>query len=211
MSSDIINLNVGGFKYSTTKSTLAKYPQSMLGAMFTHNMPARVDKDGSYFIDRNGEMFQYILEFLRSGDLTLPKKFDKFDLLKQEIDFFQIQPLMGKSLKEKMTNLIIVYYQYQDCNSEYKYIKHYCGSKNEKSFIRLFSQTKLHEEEYSKQKGYIDKYWVLKEKYDVSTCDELVAFITSLDFSSTTASIFYKDLAGVFRYFVGTIFLFKRK
>ena len=39
MSNDeIVRLNVGGTKYLTAKSTLRKYPQSMLGAMFTENV-----------------------------------------------------------------------------------------------------------------------------------------------------------------------------
>ena len=56
--SKIVHLNVGGTKYSMVKSTLRKYPQSMLGAMFTENIPLAKDENGYYFIDRCGHIFQ---------------------------------------------------------------------------------------------------------------------------------------------------------
>ena len=61
----VITLNVGGTQYTTTLSTLTKYPDSMLGAMFSgrHDLPQQ--EDGSYFIDRDGEVFKYILMYLR--------------------------------------------------------------------------------------------------------------------------------------------------
>ena len=34
----VIDLNVGGTRYSTSRSTLTKYPESMLGVMFSSNM-----------------------------------------------------------------------------------------------------------------------------------------------------------------------------
>ena len=64
----VVTLDVGGTKYRTTLSTLTKYPDSMLGAMFSgrHNLPQQ--EDGSYFIDRDGEVFKYILMYLRDRD-----------------------------------------------------------------------------------------------------------------------------------------------
>ena len=76
---EIVRLNVGGTKYITAKSTLQKYPQSMLGAMFRENFPLLTDEDGYYFIDRCGHIFQYILQFLRCGRLVLPEEFNELD------------------------------------------------------------------------------------------------------------------------------------
>ena len=61
----VVTLDVGGTKYRTTLSTLTKYTDSMLGAMFSgrHDLPQQ--EDGSYFIDRDGEVFKYILMYLR--------------------------------------------------------------------------------------------------------------------------------------------------
>eukprot|EP00062_Callorhinchus_milii_P006930 gi/632947992/ref/XP_007889349.1/ PREDICTED: BTB/POZ domain-containing protein KCTD21-like [Callorhinchus milii] len=88
-----VTLNVGGRLYSTSLTTLTRYPESMLGSMFSGAMPTS-DSQENYFIDRDGEMFRYILNFLRSSHLDLPVDFQELDLLKREADFFQIQPLL---------------------------------------------------------------------------------------------------------------------
>ena len=93
--SEIVRLNVGGAKYITTKSTLRKYPQSMLGAMSREDLPLSTDEDGYYFIDRCGRIFQYILQFLRCGRLVLPEGFNELDLLQLEADFYQIEDLIS--------------------------------------------------------------------------------------------------------------------
>ena len=93
--SEVVRLNVGGTKYITAKSTLQKYPQSMLGAMFRENLPLSTDEDGYYFIDRCGHIFQYILQFLRCGRLVLPEGFNELELLQLEADFYQIEDLIS--------------------------------------------------------------------------------------------------------------------
>ena len=92
----IIKLNVGGTKYTTSLSTLVKYLDSMLGRMFDGQMTSTCDEEGSYFIDADGDMFQYILNFLRRNQLFLPEEFKEFQLkrLLTEAEFFLIEPLI---------------------------------------------------------------------------------------------------------------------
>ena len=78
----------------TTRATLCKYPTSMLGAMFRGDMPTAVDETGAYFIDRDGSLFGYILNFLRSAELKVTKGFAHLEQLAVEADFFQIEPLI---------------------------------------------------------------------------------------------------------------------
>ncbi|KAK3106371.1 hypothetical protein FSP39_018737 [Pinctada imbricata] len=92
--SEIVCLNVGGVIYTTTRATLCTYPDSMLGAMFSGNYGFTKDENGCCFIDRDGTMFKHILAFLRSNSLILPDNFTEFDLLKNEAEFYQIQPLL---------------------------------------------------------------------------------------------------------------------
>lgn len=94
MSQDLVHLNVGGLSFTTTKNTLSRYPNSMLGAMFNGSMPTSVDEEGRYFIDRDGALFGIILNFLRSSVLALPNDFQKFQQLSVEADFYQIEPLI---------------------------------------------------------------------------------------------------------------------
>ena len=90
----IINLNVGGKLYTTSLSTLTKYPDSMLGRMFSGDLPSTKDVQGNYVIDRDGKLFRYILTFLRSAKLILPDDFKELGMLLEEAEFFQIAPLI---------------------------------------------------------------------------------------------------------------------
>lgn len=91
---DPVSLNVGGDVYTTTLDTLTRYRDSMLGAMFGGQIPVLRDERGNVFIDRDGKVFRYILNYLRTGSLDLPRGFKELALLRREVDFFQIRPLM---------------------------------------------------------------------------------------------------------------------
>jgi len=91
---ELIRLNVGGEHYTTTRATLTRYPQSMLGAMFSGTLATSVDEHGCFFIDRDGSMFRHVLNFLRSGCLSLPNDFRQLDLLATEADFYQTEELV---------------------------------------------------------------------------------------------------------------------
>lgn len=91
---EIIHLTVGGVNYLTTRTTLTKFPNSMIGVMFSGQFATTQLSDGSFFIDRDGQIFKYVLNFLRSGQLTLPKDFKDLSQLKLEVEFYQILPLV---------------------------------------------------------------------------------------------------------------------
>lgn len=63
----VISLNVGGYKFVTTLSTLTKDSNSMLAAMFSGRHHLNTDSEGRYFIDRDGSYFEHILNFLRDS------------------------------------------------------------------------------------------------------------------------------------------------
>ena len=93
----IVTLNVGGSWYSTTLSTLTKYPDSLLGAMFSGRHALVQQEDGSYFIDRDGEVFSHILSYLRDSNIVLalvPTLVRELRLsLEYEAQFYQLQEL----------------------------------------------------------------------------------------------------------------------
>ena len=77
-----IKLNVGGKIYKTTLDTLRKDPDSMLCAMFSGRFELKADEDdGAYFIDRDGELFRYVLKSLR---LCAIKKTTTLNIFKHE-------------------------------------------------------------------------------------------------------------------------------
>ena len=89
----------GGVVYTTSLTTLMKHPDSMLGRMFGGPIPTAQDGGGSFFIDRDGKLFRFILNFLRNDKLTLPENFAELDQLREEADFYQIGSMM-KALEE---------------------------------------------------------------------------------------------------------------
>ena len=98
-----IVLDVGGTHYSTSRSTLTKYPESMLGVMFSgrHDLKTMQCKDGSFFIDRDGTCFRHILNYLRDGEEVVesfPKSPDALSELIREAKFYQLDDL-GSLLK----------------------------------------------------------------------------------------------------------------
>lgn len=60
-----IQLDVGGHKFTTSLQTLRKDPNSMLAAMFSGRHSLVTENDGSYFLDRDGTHFRYLLNYLR--------------------------------------------------------------------------------------------------------------------------------------------------
>ncbi|KAL6048856.1 BTB/POZ domain-containing protein kctd16 [Balamuthia mandrillaris] len=93
---DIIELNVGGVQYTTSRLTLTK-EGSMLAAMFSGRYNYRRDRLGRIFIDRDGPTFQHIINYLRDGSVpcySSSHKPEKLRRLLQEAQFFQLEGLM---------------------------------------------------------------------------------------------------------------------
>uniref|UniRef100_A0A7S3HNI9 BTB domain-containing protein n=1 Tax=Spumella elongata TaxID=89044 RepID=A0A7S3HNI9_9STRA len=90
-----IKLDVGGVKFTTSLTTLRRFPDTMIGAMFSGRHAFQLDDEGYYFIDRDGTHFRYILNFLRSPEtflceLTGPA----LNEFKNECDYYALNELM---------------------------------------------------------------------------------------------------------------------
>lgn len=64
---EILNINVGGKKFTVRKSVLTADPQSKLFEWFKPNATKSVaqDKAGNLFIDRDGRTFRHVINYLR--------------------------------------------------------------------------------------------------------------------------------------------------
>ena len=87
---DVIELNVGGKLFTTCLSTLRMDENSMLAAMFSGRIPSSKDPHGRYFIDRDGDAFRHVLDFLRCR--KLPKDSEAVEAL-EEAEFYQVEGL----------------------------------------------------------------------------------------------------------------------
>ena len=67
---------------NVTNTNLLIHPGSILHAMFSRRFDTKPDKDGTYFIDRDGTHFRYILNYLRTRELVVPDdKTVRYELL----------------------------------------------------------------------------------------------------------------------------------
>jgi len=67
---------------------------SMLHAMFSGRFDTKASEDGSYFIDRDGTHFRYILNYLRTGQLIVPKDEIIREELLAEAEFYQVEGII---------------------------------------------------------------------------------------------------------------------
>ncbi|XP_030200110.1 BTB/POZ domain-containing protein KCTD12.1 [Gadus morhua] len=102
---EIIDLNVGGQVYVTRHTTLVAVADSLLWTMFSKKTPKELARDnkGRFFLDRDGFLFRYILDYLRDLNLVLPDYFPERSRLQREADFFQLRELSKRLLHPKMT------------------------------------------------------------------------------------------------------------
>jgi len=91
-----VNLNVGGHHFTTSVQTLTKDPNTMLAAMFSGKFEMKPCEDGAFFIDRDGTHFRFILNYLRTGKLTLPEGATFLKELLEEAEFYQIQGIIDE-------------------------------------------------------------------------------------------------------------------
>ena len=101
--SSTVKLNVGGQHFTTSVQTLTKDPNSILAAMFSGRFDMKPSEDGSFFIDRDGTHFRFILNFLRTGKLILPEGATFTKELEEEAEFYQIQGLIDAFRPVKLT------------------------------------------------------------------------------------------------------------
>lgn len=100
-----IMLDVGGTKFATSMTTLtALEPTSVLAKMFVAPFSTKPEGDGSYFIDRSGASFGFILNWLRDGKLPdLDTRIE--DELLIEAEFYGLDKLtrflQAKKLEKK--------------------------------------------------------------------------------------------------------------
>ncbi|XP_005997579.1 BTB/POZ domain-containing protein KCTD12.1 [Latimeria chalumnae] len=101
---ELIELNVGGQVYVTRYTTLISVKETLLWHMFTQKKPKELARDskGRFFLDRDGFLFRYILDYLRDLNLVLPDFFPERSRLQREAEFFQLQDLV-KRLNPKIS------------------------------------------------------------------------------------------------------------
>jgi len=107
----MIKLNVGGRMFATSLATLTSHPDSYFGAMFSKQWNSKpAGEDGSYFIDKNPQVFHIILDYLRGEELDLELTPSEKRALLRDAQFYQLPDLvdiLNKPLNPpKETNIL---------------------------------------------------------------------------------------------------------
>lgn len=92
--SELVELNVGGVHYTTTLSTLTQEKSSLLNEIFSNKDTLLKDAKGRYFLDRDGVLFRFILDYLRDKQLSLPDGFREKQRLQKEAEHFKLNGLL---------------------------------------------------------------------------------------------------------------------
>ena len=72
MAGEIVTFNVGGTNYQVARSTLQKYPDSMLATLVSERWAGSGKEGQPIFIDRDPVRFRYILDLYRDAQAVVP-------------------------------------------------------------------------------------------------------------------------------------------
>ncbi|KAF5308188.1 hypothetical protein FQR65_LT06368 [Abscondita terminalis] len=93
-SGDILHLNVGGKRFSTSLQTLTWIPDTFFTALLNGRIPTLRDEKGAVFIDRDPKLFSVILNYLRTREIEL--KDIEIKTLRHEAEYYGISPLVKR-------------------------------------------------------------------------------------------------------------------
>lgn len=104
----LITFNVGGNRFSTNLTTLRSVNGTFFERMFRGGSNITSSADGTFFIDRSPRAFEYIMDYLRTGDMFVGSDAEvriqllddaKYYQLPQEvIDYLRWKPINGIDL-----------------------------------------------------------------------------------------------------------------
>jgi len=67
---DIAKFNIGGHRYEVSRSLLKSHPDTMLAKSASDQW--QEDPESEIFIERDGQRFRFVLDYLRDGKVGLP-------------------------------------------------------------------------------------------------------------------------------------------
>lgn len=91
---DIIHLNIGRWKFTTSLITLRSEQSPMLEKMFSSQFPIKKEKDDAILIDRSGSFFDFILDYLRGNMINVDNLLFDDNTRKRlikEAEFYQLE------------------------------------------------------------------------------------------------------------------------
>ncbi|XP_074073265.1 potassium channel regulatory protein [Macrotis lagotis] len=122
-SQELVTLNVGGKTFTTRLSTIRQFPMSRLARMLDGQDQEFKLVNGQIFVDRDGLLFSYILDFLRTRLLSLPTDFSDYPRLRREANFYELDPLvelLDQELLKPKAEILEVRFMCQDTRAFFR-------------------------------------------------------------------------------------------
>jgi hypothetical protein len=210
---EIINLNVGGIIYTTKFCTLLSEKFCFFYKIFKNKDNWQKDKNGNYFIDRDGESFRYILNWLRDkNSVHFPRKRSKiYPLLKNDVKFYKLKKLerilnfspnrfeeddyVICNCENDLYKKIICIYKHSDSKNHYHISNYWKYTDNDMKHMEI----KSYEDEIKKYDMNCEIYFTNEETcgeyfcYDIENEDECKDYISNIKILNDTCSICLKN------------------
>jgi hypothetical protein len=108
-----VELNIGGYRYQTSVQALRRVPHTFFDAYFSGRYAQDVCDDGSIFVDRDGEHFGHVLEYMRDGFVSVAEpgacpSVTLLRALKREFGFYCIELVAERVTESKLPEMSFV-------------------------------------------------------------------------------------------------------
>lgn len=125
---ELVTLNVGGKIFTTRLSTFKQFPASRLAGMLDGRDQEFKTVDGQIFVDRDGALFSFILDFMRNHELLLPSDFSDHLRLQREALFYELDSLVD----------LLNQYLLQSGSARSAVVEVHFLNRNTQAFFRVF-------------------------------------------------------------------------
>jgi hypothetical protein len=108
-----VELNIGGYRFHTSVQALRRVPHTFFDAYFSGRYAQDVCDDGSIFVDRDGEHFGHVLEYMRDGHISVVEpgmrpSVSLLRALKREFGFYCIELSAEEPVEAEQPELAFV-------------------------------------------------------------------------------------------------------
>jgi N-acetylneuraminic acid mutarotase len=108
-----VELNIGGYRFQTSVQTLRRVPHTFFDAYFSGRYSQDVCNDGSIFVDRDGEHFGHILEYMRDCVVSVAEpgarpSVSLLRALKREFGFYCIELCAEQAVRTEQPEVSFV-------------------------------------------------------------------------------------------------------
>lgn len=99
-----VKFDVGGTKYKVARSLIEAYPGTMLASLVSDRWEQ--DLNSEFFIDRDGERFRYVLDYMRDQKVSLPMKLARASI-QTELEYFGFKNVEAGAIQSSCSKVEI--------------------------------------------------------------------------------------------------------